>query len=142
LRSYYPSGAGVFGGAAIEQGRLLGAIGRQSFVELSFDVNELGIPTNIQIERSSETVWNDQAIAVARAWRFAPGVKDGRPVSVSCTVDLAWGPRNLGSREVEQLIQALHPPPEPTGGVLAPEVIYSPNPPYGNMLVTPEWKER
>jgi TonB family protein len=130
LSAYYPTGAGVFSGAAIEEGRLLGAIGRQAFITLSFDVDELGIPTHIQVEHSSETVWNDQAIAVLRAWRFTPGMTDGGPVSVPCTVDLAWGPRDLGSKEVEQLIQALHPPSEPSRAVWAPEVIYSPNPPY------------
>jgi TonB family protein len=130
LSAFYPSGAGVFNGAAIEQGRLLGAIGRQAFVTLSFDVDEQGVPIHIQVERSSESVWNDQATAVLRGWRFTPGMKDGEPVSVPCTFDFAWGPRILGPREVAQLRSALHPPTAPSSDATPPAVIYSPDPPY------------
>ncbi|MBZ5631569.1 MAG: TonB family protein [Acidobacteriia bacterium] len=130
LSPFYPSGAGVFTGAAIEQGRLLGAIGRQAFIALSFDVDENGVPAHIQVARSSDIVWNDQAMAVLRAWRFTPGMKDGRPVSVPCTFDFAWGPRNLGSREAAQLRSVLHAPPAPSTFTSHPEVIYSPDPPY------------
>jgi TonB family protein len=130
LSAYYPAGAGVFSGAAIEEGRLLGAIGRQAFIALSFDVDESGVPIHIQVERSSDSVWNDQATAVLRQWRFTPGMKDGMPVSVPCTFDFVWGPRNLGSREVARLLSALHPPPTPSGATGFPAVIYSPLPPY------------
>jgi len=130
LSAYYPTGAGVFSGAAIEEGRLLGAIGRQAFIALSFDVDENGVPIQIQVETSSDSVWNDQATAVLRQWRFTPGMKDGKPVSVPCTFDFVWGPRNLGSKEVAQLLTALHPPPGPSDDINPPAVIYSPVPPY------------
>jgi TonB family protein len=130
LSAYYPTGAGVFRGAAIEEGRLLGAIGRQAFVALSFDVDESGVPNHIQVESSSDSVWDDQATAVLRQWRFAPGMKDRMPVSVPGTFDFVWGPRNLGSREVARLVSALHPPPAPSGDIRSPAVIYSPVPPY------------
>jgi len=130
LSAYYPGGAGVFNSPAIEEGRLLGGIGRQAFITLSFDVNEGGMPVNIQVVRSSDRVWDDQATAVLRQWRFTPGMKDGKPVSVPCAFDFVWGPRNLGSEQVTRLLSALHPPPPSSDIVVMPAVIYSPDPPY------------
>jgi TonB family protein len=130
LSAFYPTGAGVFNSTAIEEGRLLGAIGRQAFVGLSFDVDEHGIPTNIQVARTSDDVWNDQATTVLRGWRFAPGMKDGRPVSVSCTFDFAWGPRSLEPRVIAQIRGALHQPQGPSTFLGQLEPIYSPDPLY------------
>jgi len=130
LSAYYPSGAGVFTGAAIEEGRLLGAVGRQAFVALAFDVDESGIPVHIQVARSSHEVWNDQAMAVLREWRFTPGMKEGMPVSVPCTFEFAWGPRILGSREIARLRSALNPDPVPGKQAWQPEFIYTPDPIY------------
>ena len=132
LTANYPGGAGVFNGAAIEEGRLLGGIGRQAFITLSFDVNEGGMPVNIQVVRSSDPVWDDQATTVLRYWRFTPGMKDGKPVSVPCTFDFVWGPQTLRSKDVVPLLSALHPPPPSpsSGNVPPPEVIDSPVPPY------------
>ncbi len=130
LSAFYPAGAGVFNSTAIEEGRLLGAIGRQAFVGLSFDVDEHGIPTNIQVARTSDDVWNDQATTVLRGWRFTPGMKDGRPVSVSCTFDFAWGPRSLEPRVIAQIRGALHQPQGPATFLRQLEPIYSPDPLY------------
>jgi TonB family protein len=130
LSAYYPGGAGVFNGAAIEEGRLLGGIGRQAFITLSFDVNEGGMPVNIQVVRSSDPVWDDQATTVLRYWRFTPGMKDGKPISVPCTFDFVWGPRNLASTDAARLLSALHPPPAPSGSTTSPVAIFSPRPPY------------
>jgi TonB family protein len=130
LSAFYPAGAGVFNSSAIEEGRLLGAIGRQAFVGLSFDVDEQGIPTHIQVARTSDDVWNDQATAVLRGWRFAPGIKDGRPVSVPCTFDFAWGPRSLEPRVIAQIRGILHQPQGPATFLGHPEPISSPDPPY------------
>src|SRR5579863_8395677 len=113
LKVDYPPGPGVFTGAAIEEGRLLGALGRQAFVALSFDVDETGVPANIQVERSSYEVWDADAMEVLRNWRFAPGMKDGKTVAVPCTFDFVWGPRNLASSDVARLRDRLHPPPTP-----------------------------
>ena len=130
LSAFYPAGAGVFNSTAIEEGRLLGAIGRQAFVALTFDVDEQGVPTHIQVTRTSADVWNDQATAVLRGWRFASGMKDGRPVSVSCTFDFAWGPRSLEPKVIAQILGALHQPQGPATFLGQPEPIYSPVPPY------------
>jgi len=130
LSAFYPTGAGVFNSTAIEEGRLLGAIGRQAFVGLSFDVDEQGVPTHIQVTRTSDDVWNDQATAVLRGWRFAPGMKDGKPVSVPCTFDFAWGPRSLEPKVIAQIRGALREPQGPATFLGQPELIYGPVPPY------------
>jgi TonB family protein len=99
---------------------------------LSFDVNEGGLPVNIQVVRSSDPVWDDQATTVLRYWRFTPGKKDGKPVSVPCSFDFVWGPRELASKDVARLVSALHPPPPSSliANYAPPEVINSPVPPY------------
>jgi TonB family protein len=130
LSAFYPAGAGVFNSTAIEEGRLLGAIGRQAFVALAFDVDEQGVPTHIQVARTSDDVWNDQAMAVLRGWHFTPGMKDGRPVSVSCTFDFAWGPRSLEPRVIAQIRAALHQLQGPATFLGHLEPIYSPDPLY------------
>jgi len=130
LSAFYPAGAGVFNSTAIEEGRLLGAIGRQAFVALTFDVDEQGVPTHIQVARTSDDIWNDQATAVLRGWRFTPGMKDGKPVSVSCTFDFAWGPRSLEPKVIAQIRGALHQPPVLATFLGHAEPIYSPDPAY------------
>lgn len=130
LSAFYPAGAGVFNSAAIEQGQVLGAMGRQAFVTLAFDVDERGVPTHIQAARTSDDVWTDQAITVLRGWRFQPGMKDGKPVPVSCTFDFAWGPRNLEPKEIARVVRELHPPPVPATFVGRSEPIFSPDPAY------------
>jgi hypothetical protein len=95
LNAPYPGGAGVLGNAAIEEGQLLGAIGRQAMATVSFDINELGMPVHIQARAASEPTWGPEAVTLVSGWRFKPGIKDGLPVSVPCTVDLIWGSRNL-----------------------------------------------
>ena len=130
LSAFYPSGAGVFNESAIEEGRMLGAIGRQAFVALSFDVDEHGVPTRIEVTRTSEEVWSDQAVTVLRGWRFTPGMKDGMPVSVPCTFDFAWGPRSLEPPQIAKIRQVLHQPQDPSTLLGQPEVLYSPDPAY------------
>jgi TonB family protein len=130
LTAFYPTGAGVFNSAAIEQGRLLGAMGRQAFVELTFDVDEQGIPTNIQVTHTSDDVWNDQATTVLRGWRFTPGMKDGKAVPVSCKFAFAWGPRNLEPKEISRIVPQLRPLQPPATFLGHPVPVYTPDPPY------------
>jgi TonB family protein len=130
LTPNFPGGAGVFSGSTIEEGRLLGGIGRQAFITLSFDVNEGGMPVNIRVMRSSDPVWDDDATTVLRYWRFTPGMKDGKAISVPCSFDFVWGPRNLSSKDVGRLLSVLHPPPAPSDYGTTPVAIFSPVPPY------------
>jgi TonB family protein len=100
LRTQYPLGAGI-SSSTMEEGRLLGAIGRLGTATLSFDVDEHGLPGQFRVERASYDVWGNEAIEVVRDWRFIPGTKNGIAVSVPCTVDLVWGPRILTRTALE-----------------------------------------
>jgi hypothetical protein len=106
LNAPYPGGAGVWGNAAIEEGQLLGAIGRQAMATVAFDINELGMPVHIQARAASEPTWGAEAATLVSGWRFKPGMKDGLPISVPCSVDLIWGPRNLTAKMVDAIRKA------------------------------------
>jgi TonB family protein len=90
VKTSYPVGDGV-SAAAEDAVRLLAAMGRQAFVTLSFDVNEDGRPVHFQIERAREPTWGKEAISIVSGWRFTPGSKDGKALSVLGTLDLVWG---------------------------------------------------
>lgn len=63
--------------------------GEVGVVSLSFDVDETGIPANFHVEGSSGQPWESEVIAAVREWRFNPGLKDGKPITVRCTLDFA-----------------------------------------------------
>jgi TonB family protein len=110
LTTTYPLGAGI-GPKALDEGWVLNAIRRQAAVTLSFDVDQHGLPVKFQIVRASNPIWEDEAIAVVRGWRFAPAVKDGLPVSAPCTVDLIWGQKTLTSWALAQIRVAMNSTP-------------------------------
>jgi TonB family protein len=119
-KALYPIGAGI-GPEAMEEGRVLVAIGRLATAKLRFDVDEHGIPVHFQVINSSETVWGGEATAQVSQWRFTPGLKNGIAVPVSCTVELVWGERNLDFSNLSQVRQVLNEPMDK-----APEVISDP----------------
>lgn len=90
----YPIGAGI-GPEAMEEARVLVAIGRLATAQLTFDVDEHGVPVNFRTPNASEPVWGSEAKALVSQWRFTPGSANGIPVAVPCTVDLLWGEREL-----------------------------------------------
>lgn len=94
MSTRYPPGAGI-SKATIDEGRLLGAIGRLGTATLLFDVDEHGLPEHFWVTKASDDAWGNEAIAVVRDWRFIPGTKDGIAVAVRCSLDLIWGPRTL-----------------------------------------------
>jgi TonB family protein len=100
VKAVYPNGAGILSGAAIDEGRLLGAIGRQAFATVSFTIDENGVPGNFRAEKVSETMWGQEAIFLLREWRFKPGTKDGKAVTVPATFEVAWGPLDLSPERV------------------------------------------
>ena len=115
LSTKYPLGSGIVLGAddtAIDEARIVAAVGRQAWAAVSFDVDEAGLPRNFEVPDASVELWKNQAIALLRDWRFTPGMKDGKPVPVRCTLNLVWGDRNLSA---SQLAQARPPetPPQP-----------------------------
>lgn len=64
-------------------------------VTISFEVDLTGRPVGFQIERPTQLVWGQEAIAIVSTWQFLPGSEDGKAVSVPCTVDLVWGEKNF-----------------------------------------------
>jgi len=84
---------------------------------LSFDVDEKGEPTNIQVAKSSDPKWESEVIALAGKWRFEPAMKEGRTVPVHATLDFARGARAQRAYRIG-------------GGVTAPRVIYKVEPQY------------
>ena len=104
----YPIGAGI-GPEAMEEGRVLVAIGRLATAKLKFDIDEHGVPANFQIQSTSDDVWGPEATALVGQWRFMPGTKKGIPVRVPCTVDLVWGTRELTPGLERQLHDVLTP---------------------------------
>jgi hypothetical protein len=101
----YPLGSGIALSVndtvtAIEEARILAAVGRQAWAVVTFDVDENGLPRNLDAPDVSLGVWKEQAIAVVRDWRFTPGMKDGKPIAVPCTLNLVWGDRNLSASQL------------------------------------------
>jgi len=46
------------------------------------EVNSEGIPQNIKVVGQSGTGLDDKAVDAVKKWRFEPGIKDGKPVTV------------------------------------------------------------
>jgi TonB family protein len=106
MNALYPIGAGI-GPEAMEEGRVLVAIGRLATAKLTFDVDEHGVPTNFRIPNASEPVWGSEATALVGQWRFTPAAQNGIPITVPCTIELVWGERELSSDLERQLHDVL-----------------------------------
>jgi len=102
----YPIGAGL-GPEAIEEGRLVVAMGRLATVKLTFEVDEHGLPAHFQMPNASEEVWGSEATALVGQWRFTPGMKNGIAVSVTCAVELVWGERDLSASNLTLVHQTM-----------------------------------
>jgi TonB family protein len=65
--------------------------GVHAFVVVSFEVDEHGKPVNLHADKSSDEQWESKMVDAVKGWRFEPGMKDGAPVVVPCTVRIAIG---------------------------------------------------
>jgi TonB family protein len=97
----YPLGTGITMDA-LDEGKILGAVGRLGSAAISFDIDEHGEPAHFSVDSSSDALWGQQAINLIRQWRFQPGVKEGVPVKVPCVLELVWGPRELPAESLHQ----------------------------------------
>ena len=104
----YPPGAGV-SRQVIDHAQVVVAVGRQATATLSFDVDRNGRPVHFEVKSASDEPWGPEAIAVVENWQFAPGMKDGEPVPVPCTVTLVWGKRNLSAAVLRAIGQRTPP---------------------------------
>jgi len=102
LSAAYPAGAGV-SKPALEEASLVVAIRRQATTTLSFEIDALGRPVNFQVEAASDSQWGAEASAFVREWKFTPGGRDGKAVSVPCMLTLVWGERKMDVEILEQL---------------------------------------
>jgi TonB family protein len=119
----YPLGTGI-SVSAIDEGRILGAVGRQATATLRFDIDEDGTPVHFEVQQASLEMWGPEAMALVSEWRFKPGMKNGRAVKVPVTVELAWGPRDLSPAAIANLRQQdLSREPAPNDVVSRPRVI-------------------
>jgi hypothetical protein len=105
----YPRGAGI-GPAATEEAWVISATGRFGAAKVSLDIDEGGNPANFQVENASEELWGVEAVHLISGWRFRPGMRAGNPVSVRCTMEVAWGRRTLSASTLSQLHMALNAP--------------------------------
>jgi TonB family protein len=129
----YPLGSGIaleLGETAIEEARILAAVGRQAWAVVSFEVDENGLPGRFEVPEVSLDIWKNQAIALVREWRFAPGMKDGKPIVVRGTMNLVWGERDLPAAKLAQARPAEDPrPPKPATTAPGPRTLFpSPEP--------------
>jgi TonB family protein len=62
----------------------------QGIVTIYFEVNERGLPQNLRIFRPLGMGLDEKAIEAVLKWRFRPGLKDGRPVTVSSQVIITF----------------------------------------------------
>jgi len=59
-------------------------------VLLAVVVDPTGVPRDIRVTRSLGLGLDEKAIEAVSKWRFAPGMKDGKPVSVRATIDVSF----------------------------------------------------
>ena len=60
-------------------------------VSVSFDINEKGVPINIQIDKSSDTKLDDEVIAMIREWRFEAARRGDVALASRAYIDLSIG---------------------------------------------------
>jgi TonB family protein len=60
----------------------------QGTVLLYIEVDPSGRATNIRVQRSLGLGLDEKAIEAVKKWKFAPGKKDGKPVTVAATIEV------------------------------------------------------
>jgi TonB family protein len=57
----------------------------------TFNVDERGEAVDVHIDKSSDDEWSRDVTDAIGEWKFIPGSKNGKPISVSCTMDFVRG---------------------------------------------------
>jgi TonB family protein len=57
---------------------------------MSFVVDKAGIPKNIQITKPVSLGLDEKSVEAVSAWKFEPGQKEARPVSVELEVETSF----------------------------------------------------
>lgn len=105
----YPIGAGITVNA-VDEGRILGAIGRLASATIAFEIDEHGRPGHFSVESASHEIWGAEAINLVRQWQFDPGTKAGVPVKVAGVLEFVWGPRDLPPQALRESRRYMTPP--------------------------------
>jgi TonB family protein len=63
---------------------------RTAEVLLAYTIGEYGVPRDIQVLESPDEVFARHAILAVREWRYAPAIRDGRPVAVEVQHPIAF----------------------------------------------------
>ena len=58
-------------------------------VTVSLDVSRDGAVENLRVEESSDRALGEEAMKIAREWKFRAATQDGNPISVHCALDFA-----------------------------------------------------
>lgn len=60
---------------------------KRGSVTVSLDINRDGAAENLRVEKSSDSALEEEAIKIARDWKFRPATQAGQPIPVRCTLD-------------------------------------------------------
>jgi TonB family protein len=60
----------------------------QGIVLLYVEVDPSGRAQNVRVARSLGLGLDEKAIEAVRKWKFRPGLKDGKPVTVAATIEV------------------------------------------------------
>ena len=116
--------------------------GVQGVVVLECVVGIDGTVTDVRVTRSLDTGLDQEAIKAAKRWLFKPGTKDGQPVPVRITLELAFTLSSTPKPPLFPTTAAATPTPSPAllpaqspvfapgNGVSAPMVIEEVKPQY------------
>jgi TonB family protein len=58
-------------------------------VSVSFEINEKGLPIDIQVDKSSDKELDDEVIAMIREWRFEAALRGGESLASRAYIDLS-----------------------------------------------------
>jgi TonB family protein len=64
--------------------------GRQGVVVLRMVVGSDGMPRDVKVYRSLSADLDESAMNTVKKWKFAPGMKDGKPVAVLILVEIEF----------------------------------------------------
>jgi TonB family protein len=65
---------------------------------LSLEIDEAGVPQKLHLEKSSDEQLGSALTAAVQNWRFSPGLQDGKPFVVPCTLTFASGEGDFQTR--------------------------------------------
>jgi TonB family protein len=57
----------------------------------TFDISEKGEAVDVHVDKTLEDEWGRDVTDTLTKWKFTPASKNGKPVSVSCTMDFVRG---------------------------------------------------